>query len=246
MYQTIADELRERIERGELAPGDDVPTEAQLAKQWRTSRGPIRNALAVLRAEGLIESGRGRPSRVAKRKAGQRVDVSIAFTRWAQDIGAEPGANTQEVRLRRPSDEEAEVLDLSEDGRVVEVLRVRLLDGRQAMLERLVYTEDVGRQLFDVDLDTVSITEYLDERGFAFEEVDHEIEAVAADPVDVGLLDVQLGTPLLRLRRVSRDADGRTFECSEDRYRADLVRFTVSATGRSISSDGAGYVRQLA
>ena len=56
MYKQIADDLRARIHGGELEPGDDVPTEAELADQWATSRGPIRNALALLRGEGLIET----------------------------------------------------------------------------------------------------------------------------------------------------------------------------------------------
>lgn len=244
MYTTIADDLRRRIASGEFAPGQDVPTEAQLAERWSTSRGPIRNALALLRSEGLIDSARGRPSRVAARKSVQRVDVSVAFTSWAREIGAVPGARTQELRLRRADEDEAAVLDLGPEGRVVEVLRLRLLDGVEAMLEKLVYTEQVGRQLFDADLDAVSITEYLDERGFGFTEVDHEIESVAAEERDASLLGVPVGTPLLRLIRVSRDGAGRTFEYSEDRYRGDLIRFTVSASGRSTA--GGGYVRRIA
>ncbi|MCD1573026.1 winged helix-turn-helix domain-containing protein, partial [Agromyces mediolanus] len=54
MYKEIAEELRQRIASGQLSPGDEVPTEAELAERWSTSRGPIRNALAELRQEGLI------------------------------------------------------------------------------------------------------------------------------------------------------------------------------------------------
>ena len=84
MYTQIADDLRDQIARGALRPGDDVPTEAELAERWRTSRGPIRNALAALRAEGLIETSRGRPARVVARKANQAVDVSVPFARNTQ------------------------------------------------------------------------------------------------------------------------------------------------------------------
>ncbi|OZB80377.1 MAG: hypothetical protein B7X41_17985, partial [Microbacterium sp. 14-71-5] len=60
VYTQIADDLRALITAGRLRPGDAVPTEAELAERWSTSRGPIRNALAALRAEGLIETARGR------------------------------------------------------------------------------------------------------------------------------------------------------------------------------------------
>jgi len=243
MYKQIADELRSRIASGDLAPGADVPTEAELAGRWRTSRGPIRNALAELRHEGLIETTRGRPARVLDRKAHQAVDVSIAFTRWARDIGAIPGAVTQELSLRRADADKARALGVALGDSIVEVLRLRLLDGTPTMLERLCYTEIAGRALFGVDLDAVSITEVLEAHGFSSLDVVHEIDAVAADPLDARHLEVAEGSPVLRLHRVTRAADGRIFEASEDRYRSDIVRFTVSASGRSHS--GEHYVRAL-
>lgn len=250
VYQRIADELRQRIVSGQLAPGDDVPTEGELAEQWRTSRGPVRNALAALRAEGLIETMRGRPSRVAQRKADQAVDVSIPFTRWARDIGAVPGAVTQEVTLRRVDETTAAALGIRPGDQAVEVVRLRLLDGRPTMLERLSYVEAVGRVLFDVDLDAVSITETLAEHGHPSVDVEHEIDAVAADDLDASLLEIEPGSPVLRLRRVTRDAEGRIFEASDDRYRSDLVRFTVAAAGRASREAGEGrpgapYLRAL-
>lgn len=241
MYTRIADDLRQQIAAGTLRPGDDVPTEAELAERWSTSRGPIRNALAALRGEGLIETSRGRPARVVARKASQAVDVSVPFTRWARELGVAPGAQTQELSLRRAG-AKAELLGVSPDDTIVSVVRLRLLDGRPTMLERLFYTEVAGRRLFEVDLDAVSITEYLASVGHPIVGLQHVIDAVAADEQDAALLRVPQGTPILRLSRISRDADGRIFEASEDRYLSEVVRFTVAASG--ISTDG-HYMRAV-
>ena len=241
VYTQIADDLRAQIASGVLRPGDDVPTEADLAERWHTSRGPIRNALAALRGEGLIETGRGRPARVVARKANQAVDVSAPFTRWARDLGVTPGAQTQELSLRRAGDR-AEALGVSPDDTIVGVVRLRSLDGRPTMLERLFYTEAVGRRLFDIDTDEVSITEYLGSVGNPIVGLEHQIDAVAADEQDATLLRVPQGTPILRLSRISRDAQGRIFEASEDRYLSEVVRFTVAASG--ISTDG-HYMRAV-
>lgn len=243
MYKQIADDLRSAIATGRLRPGEDVPTEGELAARWNTSRGPIRNALAALRSEGLIETTRGRPGRVIERRAYQAVDVSIPFTKWARQNGATPGADTQQVGLRRSGAEQAAALGIAEGDKVVEVLRLRTLDGRPTMVERLTYIEQVGRHLFDVDLDTVSITEFLESRGWKSAAVDHEIDAVAADATDAALLDLAVGAPILRLRRVTRDPDGLTIESSDDRYRSDIVRFTVSASGRR--QDGPHFIRNV-
>ncbi|VXB30077.1 Transcriptional regulator, GntR family [Microbacterium sp. 8M] len=242
VYTQIADDLRARIASGSLRPGDAVPTEAELADRWRTSRGPIRNALAALRAEGLIETTRGRPARVVERKATQAVDVSVPFTRWARELGARPGARTQELSLRRAGAEKAQALGVDPDDTIVSVTRLRFLDDRPTMLERLCYTEEVGRLLLSVDTDAISITEFLASQGHPIVGLQHEIDAVAADEQDATLLQVPLGTPILRLSRTSRDADGRVFEASEDRYLSSIVRFTVSGSG--ISPDGQ-YLRAV-
>jgi GntR family transcriptional regulator len=64
LYRQLADLLRERIERGELAPGRELPSEAALAYEHDVGRDTVRDALAVLRAEGLITTERGRPAYV--------------------------------------------------------------------------------------------------------------------------------------------------------------------------------------
>ncbi|BDD73184.1 MULTISPECIES: GntR family transcriptional regulator [Streptomyces] len=56
----IADDLRERIVTGRLKPGERLPSEAHLAAQYMVSTPTLRNALAVLQAEGLIEKTHGK------------------------------------------------------------------------------------------------------------------------------------------------------------------------------------------
>ena len=61
LYQVIARQLREQLQRGDLTPGSAVPSESQLRRSHGVSRSTVRRALAVLEHEGLIvtEHGRG-------------------------------------------------------------------------------------------------------------------------------------------------------------------------------------------
>ncbi|GAA5057597.1 DNA-binding GntR family transcriptional regulator [Thermocatellispora tengchongensis] len=61
-YLVIAETLREQIERGTLAAGAPIPSEAALRRRFAASRNTVRQALAVLEREGLVvaEHGRGR------------------------------------------------------------------------------------------------------------------------------------------------------------------------------------------
>ncbi|BBC34710.1 Transcriptional regulator [Streptomyces graminofaciens] len=58
-YELIADELRRSIREGERAPGDRLPSEADLAKRYRHSVPTVQNALRLLSEEGLIDKRHG-------------------------------------------------------------------------------------------------------------------------------------------------------------------------------------------
>nr|MDT0661591.1 winged helix-turn-helix domain-containing protein [Micromonospora sp. DSM 115978] len=57
-YERVARELRERIVSGQLKTGDRLPSISQLKVEYQVSDTVIRNAMLILRTEGLTE---GRP-----------------------------------------------------------------------------------------------------------------------------------------------------------------------------------------
>jgi DNA-binding GntR family transcriptional regulator len=64
LAESVADAIRERILSGTFAPGERL-VEAEIARQLHISRGPVREALARLRAEGLAYEEPRRGSFVA-------------------------------------------------------------------------------------------------------------------------------------------------------------------------------------
>lgn len=58
-YEQVADQLRELIRSGELSPGDRLPNEALLAREFGVSRATIREALRVLAAQNLLRTAKG-------------------------------------------------------------------------------------------------------------------------------------------------------------------------------------------
>jgi GntR family transcriptional regulator len=69
LYQQVAAAIREAILSGEFAPDSLLPSEAQLMARYGVSRPTVRNAIAALRAEGLIDVRHGKGSFV--RSSGQ-------------------------------------------------------------------------------------------------------------------------------------------------------------------------------
>ncbi|MFE7383500.1 GntR family transcriptional regulator [Streptomyces zhihengii] len=82
-YERIAGQLRERIRAGELKPGQRLPAETALAKEHRTSLPTMRDALALLLSEGLIDKKHGVGNFV--RKPRNLVRRDNARHQWEKD-----------------------------------------------------------------------------------------------------------------------------------------------------------------
>jgi GntR family transcriptional regulator len=227
LHIRIAADIRRRILAGELSLGEAVPSESQLCTQWNASRGPVRQALGALRAEGLIGGGRGKPPVVFRQAITQPFETFMSFSRWVAGIGGTPGQRTLEIARRPATASVADALSLTEGAPVVQLLRLRLIDGRPTMIERTTFVEPVGRLLFDFDCDSGSIYAYLAGRGVDTTHGSHVIDAVAADDTDSSLLGIPVGAPLLRERRRASSVTGQPVEYSDDRYRPDIVSFSI-------------------
>lgn len=101
----LAQLLRELIRSGQLAAGDRVPSEVDLAREHKVSRDTAQRALAVLAEEGLILRRRG-------------VGSIVAATEPVREVRAEPGAR---ISARLPTSAER---DAAQVGRWVPLLAV--------------------------------------------------------------------------------------------------------------------------
>jgi GntR family transcriptional regulator len=98
VYLQVADTVRGDIARGRLNPGDELPSEAQLGQTLGVGREAIRQALGVLRAEGLITTERGFGSRVREVTERRAMKLKRGDT----------------VTARMPSEPERRAMDLDE------------------------------------------------------------------------------------------------------------------------------------
>ncbi|WP_248758556.1 GntR family transcriptional regulator [Pseudarthrobacter sp. SSS035] len=230
LHQRLTAELRTRITSGMWPEGFQIPSEAELCREFEASRGTVRQALAALRTESLILGGRGKQPVAGRAALSQPFTTFMSFTEWARSIGKSPGQQTREIARRPASSEVAAQLGIKAGEPVVEVLRLRLLGDAPAMVERTSFVLDVGRLLFDFDTDSGSIFSFLKSQGVDLSRGRHTIDAVAAEGLDVELLGVEPGAPLLRERRLTSSAAGEPIEYSDDRYIPGLTNFTIENT----------------
>jgi GntR family transcriptional regulator len=100
MYQQIAEKLRAQIESGELAPGDQLPTELELCDRYSSSRNTIRDAIKRLTSQGLVETRPGQGTFVTR-----SIDpfVTVLSTDPRASHGAEGAAYLSEVSQQHRS-----------------------------------------------------------------------------------------------------------------------------------------------
>ena len=227
-YRQIAEELRTAITEHSYGPGGKLPSEGALAEQYEVSRGTIRQALMLLRQDGLVTSRRGTRRVVLDDAPVQDFAQMQSFARWARSIGETPEGRVIRQGWHAPADpDEQRHLRIDDSARVLRVVRLRLLSGRPAMLERTTYPEAVGTIVEGLATDTVSVTEFLERAGVFVADAEHTIDLVRADPEDAELLGCAADDPLLRERRRSTDPAGVPLEWSEDRYVPGSVAFVV-------------------
>lgn len=229
-YEEIAAYLRTAIRERHYSPGDVLPSEAELRRQFGTSRGTVRQAMSILRNEGLVSSGQGRRSRVLDTVPTQPFDGIISFSQWCHNSGITPGQQTQWVSRHPAGTALSASLELSDRAPVVSVFRLRLMDGEPAMVERLNYPLEVGQHILSFDPDSGSIYQRLLDSGVDIHYATRTIDAIGADADDATLLEVPEGTPLLRVRRRAFTSTGIPIESSDDRYLPDRANFTLNST----------------
>src|SRR5690606_7049040 len=80
LYHQLQEYIASQIEEGKLAPGDPLPTEAELSSAFNVSRATVREALRHLADRGLIEKRQGVGSFVAERKINEVLPGLSSFS----------------------------------------------------------------------------------------------------------------------------------------------------------------------
>jgi GntR family transcriptional regulator len=220
-YRTIAGDLRERVAAGEFAAGRTLPSEAELSTSYGASRVTIRKALELLRDEGLVDARQGfgwfasvDPLRQSLARLGT-IEAQLA----AEGVRSERRIlDFRFVSAPRP------VRQVLGTRTVLEVRRLNLADGEPFARVTVWCPEELGSHLSRADVERASFYDLIDQPlGGAVQ----TIGAALADARDAEVLEVPVGSPVLRCVRITSDPDGRPVLLSEHVFPAHRTEFVV-------------------
>ncbi len=236
-YREIELALRDRIRS--MQPGDRLPSDTDLCREFGVSRMTARNAMQRLAEDGLVQRLPGLGSFVVEPPAHRYADRLMAFSREMEAQGRRPSSRLLVRGTRPATDPEARNLDLRPGDPVVVVRRIRLADGLAIAIETAVLARRTEAVVMDADLESGSLHEALARDGLHLRRGKATITAEAATPDDSELLGIRAGDPLLVERRVIVDSHGRPVEATESRYPGDRyaldVRFDVDRPSAALA-----------
>lgn len=226
LYAQLAELLRRRIGEGAWGQGDRIPSQGELAEQFHVARVTVRQAIALLEQEGLLESRRGRGTFVlAATGSGRRMSVQTTLRRVVDMLrGDEPqllnlteGAALPTLGEHdgRPAPTYTFMRRIHLRGAVPYCVIAIYLDGRIFRRAPQRFRREVMIPIL-VSLPDVVIAE-----------ARQTLTIGVADAETAGHLGIPLGAPVAFVRRIFRSPDGTVIYLGEVTYRGDLIELEM-------------------
>jgi GntR family transcriptional regulator len=232
---SVQDELKQRIDRGELPAGTRLPSEPELAAELQVSRATLREALRAMELEGLLRRRQGSGTYVAEHpRMANSLDVNFGVTDAIRAAGMTAGVASGRHWVEPASAGEAALLELEPGQDVLVIERVRTAEGKPVVLSRDLFPSRLvdGHPEAVPELMERSIYEVLErELGIVVNHGVARFRPVRADHLVAGRLGVPRGELLLYLWQVDYATDGAPVLSSHEFHLADAFDFTVVRRG---------------
>src|SRR4051812_3219460 len=230
----VGDVLRHQVLAGAY-PDRVLPGEPALCREFNASRNTVRDALALLRDEGLVDRVPGIGTTVASGKYPHGLHRLLGLA----EIMHPHGEITNEIRavaMIRSPESVAARLRLEPGEPVVYIERLRRIGGEPLSLDLTYLARDIGAPLLGADLRHRDIFVLIEQTvGQPLGHADVTLEAVNADPHSARLLGAAENAAVLMVERLAHLADGRPVDLESIRFRGDRLtmqgRLERSPTG---------------
>lgn len=214
LYGQVKDLMIQRLVNGEWRPGAMLPSEYQLAETFMVSQGTVRKALDELSAENLVVRRQGKGTFVASHTP-HRALFHFFHLVDHDDHRQLPDSRLLSCVRKTASPQERSKLRLGAGAGVIRIRRVRLLNGRPTIIEKIVVSSDVFPglgQSTDVALPNSLYQLYEENYGVIIHRAIEHLRAVKPTKQDATVLGIESGLPLLEIDRIALSIDRRPVE----------------------------------
>jgi GntR family transcriptional regulator len=219
-YRRIQYALQKRIEAGELQPGDAVPSERELARNYDVSLMTARHALAQLEREGVVDRRRGAGTFVSLPKI--HFNRLASFTEQMASRGLPARSRILCSAIVEGEQEVVARLALPPHSRLVKIERLRQSGEQPFAVETCYLPAEEFAGLLSLPLERRSLFATLErEYGIDIHYADEEVDATPASARIAELLAIHAGAPVLRFRQAFFSTAGKATLYVIGFYRSD-------------------------
>jgi len=201
-YKDIRSTLLDRIKSGEWQPGMLLPSEAELAEEFGSTRVTVNRAMQALADDGFVERRRKAGTRVVRRLTRD----ALIRIRIVRDEIEQSGRRYSYLLIRRgrerpPPGIQAE-LGIGSKTEALHIVCLHFADGRPFQLENRWINLDVVPQAQSETFETISPNEWLVQK-VPYSNAEHVFRAAAADPEEQQQLDLARDEPVFVIERTT-------------------------------------------
>jgi len=199
-YAAIKQSICDAVRDGHLKPGDRVPSESELVKQFDVSRMTANRALRELQAAGVIIRRAGSGSFIAEpRPIGQMIEIRN-IAEEVRERGHDYRARVVQNQEVRASAETASLLEVPVGTKLFHSIIVHHEAEFPIQLEERFVLASIAPEYGTRDFTQMTPNEYLS-RTAPLERVEHRVCAAMPDEHTHSLLGLSDGEPVLRMTR---------------------------------------------
>jgi DNA-binding GntR family transcriptional regulator len=208
-YINIRDFLSLKIQQGSIPIHSKLPSERDLAEQFSTTRITAREALSKLEAEGTIYRSNRRGWFVCPARLHYDPSTRVNFYQLAEQQGRQAMTQVHKVKkIQGPADIRSH-FNIDKTAKLIEINRVRYLEERPVLFEKIYLVESEFPKLIQKDLSTSLTTILKQDYGQEINREENNIKVKAIYDEPAQLLQLNDGSPCLNItrRRFSKKGD---------------------------------------
>ncbi|MDX2236824.1 MAG: GntR family transcriptional regulator [Hyphomonadaceae bacterium] len=233
LYHQVYLALRERIRSGVYPTGSLLPGEQELVRVMGVSRITVKRALNELAAGGFVARHRGRGTSVTFNAAAPVVKGSFEnLFESLKLMGLGTEVELLDVAEVDADDALADLMGLEPGAPLQRAVRLRKIEGAPFSYLVTHVPADIARRFPTAELAKTPLLELLERAGFVAVEAEQWISACAADPETAKALGLASGAPVLEIKRIMRDQEGRVVEALQGHYRPERFQHHMKLTRR--------------
>lgn len=235
-YFQIASLLRRQIEQGELAAGARLPGEAELAGTFGVSKMPVRQALSLLAAEGLLNRKRGRGTFVARNF---RTPKMFKLTGIIEDFAVQSAEGVLRLLSAENVPATAQLAGffrVPEGEAIARFRRLRMVGDVPICYVSNYLRTEAAKRIRKADLRTLGMLRIIEKRlGAPIRHVHQTVEARTADSEVAEHLSLEVTAPVLYAETFIYGESGEPVEFSRNFFPGGRYKYSVD-----LVSDGQG------